>query len=132
MSIEYFIVAEREVEGLDVVARGKALARSNCLTQVAQLARVRPLDEFFAMSPEEAAEFIEESGGDVPADALPDQAWYAAAEGLATVRGLLAHIATHPGAIPNEAGTVRDLRRFEEVLVQLAIRGVRWHLGIDA
>ena len=108
MSVAYFIVPEREVEGVDVVARGKALARSNSLTRVAQLARVRPLDEFFAMSPEEAAEFIEESGGDVPPDALPDEAWYDA------------------------AGIVRDLRRFEEALVQLAARGVRWHLGIDA
>jgi hypothetical protein len=36
------------------------------------------------VSPEEAADLIEEPGGEVPADALPDH-WYDASEGLETV-----------------------------------------------
>jgi len=132
MSVAYFIVPEHEVEDLDIGVNGKALARSNSLTRLAERAKVRPLDEFFAMSPEEAADFIEDAGGQVPADALPDQAWYEATEGLATVRGLLAYIAAHPGKIPDETAVVGDLREFEAALEQLAKHGIRWHLGIDA
>jgi hypothetical protein len=132
MSVAYFIIAQREVDGVDIGVAGKALGRSNNLTRLAQRAGVRPLDEFFAMSPDEAADYIEESGGQVPADALPDEAWYDASEGLATVRGMLAYIAAHPGSIPDEAGIVRDLREFEEVLVRLQAHSICWHLGIDA
>jgi hypothetical protein len=131
VSVAYFIVPEREVEGVDVSVNGKALARSNGLTKLARRAKVRPLDEYYAMSPEEAADYIEESGGQVPADALPDQAWFEPAEGLATVRGLLAYIANHPGKTTDEAAIVRDLRDFETALLQLQGHGVRWHLGSD-
>ena len=132
MSVVYFIVAEREIDGVDVSVNGKALARSKSITRLAQRAGVRPLDEFFAMSPEEAADYIEDSGGQVPEDALPGLTWYEAAEGLETVRGMLAHIANPPGSVRDEAAIVRDLREFEAILEQLAAHGIRWHLGIDA
>jgi hypothetical protein len=45
---------------------------------------------------------------------------------------MLASAAAHLGAVPDEAGLVRDLRQFEYVLERLAARGIRWHLGVEA
>src|SRR6516225_5658503 len=127
MSAALFIVVEHEVPGLGTFVNGKALGRSNHLEGLAQRAGVRPLMEFFSMSPEEAAQAIEELGGELPQDGLPAVQWFPAQEGLATVQGLLGQVTVDPQAIPDAEAVTSDLREFEIVLSQLAAQGIRWH-----
>ncbi len=110
MSVALFIVTERPVEGLETFVDGKALAHcrpagakgrggrqsSRHLETLAREAGARPLMEFFSISPDEARALLDFEGGTVPGINLPPEQWFSPVEGLATVRGLLAHLAAHP------------------------------------
>ena len=133
MGVALFIVAEREVPGLDTFVNGKALGRAKPrqLDRLAQAAGVRPLGEFYSISPEEAVAAVEGFGGEMPAGGYPPERWFPAEDGLASVRGLLAHLAASPDAI-REVDAIRDdLQQFQEVLSGLAAAGVGWHLAVD-
>lgn len=132
MSVAFFIVAERKLRGLRTDVNGKALGRSSHLDKLALRSGVRPLIDFFSEDPDEAAEMAEELGRAVPVGGFPPTQWHPAADGLASVRGMLAHLAAQPDAIPHASSVAEDLRRFEEVLTALAAKGVRWHLAIDS
>ncbi len=58
MGVALFIVAEREVEGLDVFVNGKALARCDDLDRLAIAAGVRPLMDYLSQSFEDLEEFF--------------------------------------------------------------------------
>jgi hypothetical protein len=131
MSAALFIVPEREVEGLDHFVNGKALGHAQNLDRIAIAAGVRPLMEYFSMGPEEAASTLEGFGGEIPVEGLPDEAWFDAAEGLRTVRGMLRHLSENPTVTRDVEAISRDLREFDEVLSGLEKAGVRWHLGVD-
>ena len=131
MSVALFIVAERKVCGLSTDVNGKALGRSSHLDKLAERAGVRPLMDFFSEDPDEAAEMAEELGREVPVGGFPPTQWHMAADGLASVRGMLTHLTAHPDAIPHAQAVADDLQEFEAVLVGLAAKGVRWHLAVD-
>jgi hypothetical protein len=135
MGTAFFIVPEREVQGLDPFVNGKALGHAQHLDRMAAEAGVRPILEFFSISPEEAAAAIEDLGGGVPVDGLEPETWFDAAEGLHTVRGMLRYLSENPTTrwatkVEPEA-IARDLREFEAILSGLEEAGVRWHLAID-
>jgi hypothetical protein len=144
MGVALFIVAERTVEGLDTFVDGKALARCRPagakerlgrasmrhLETLARQAGVWPLMEFFSEDPKSAYALIAEEGEEPPDD-LPPEQWFSAAEGLATIRGLLAYLTTHPDAAAEVDRLIEDLRQFEEVLSRLEEEGIRWHLAVD-
>jgi len=119
----YYIVLEREIEGLDPGMDGKSLGRHMETLDAAALQQgVRPLSEFFSLGPE-AADFLESEGmGDIE---LPPVEHYAATDGLATVRALLASSITHPGHV------AEDLRQCERILTVAAQHGVGWHFAVD-
>lgn len=136
MSVALFIVAEREVEGLDTFVNGKALAHVDDLDGIAESAGVRPLMEFFSAGPDDYLKVIGEEGEDgelhLPEGVEPlEEDWFAADEGLETVRGLLRHVAAHPDSVERTDDVLDDLRGFEGVLAGLARAGVRWHLAVD-
>lgn len=145
MGVALFIVPEREVDGLDTLVDGKALAHLKDLDGLAHKAGVRPLMEFFSAGPDDLLGILGEEGDDgemhLPAGIeLPEVAWFDAAAGLVTIRGLLRHLADHPekdvlpGLTREGVGAdwlVEDLLGFEEVLLGLDREGVRWHLSVD-
>ncbi len=145
MGAALFIVAERTVEGLDTFVDGKAPARcrpagakrrfgkasARHLEHLAREAGVRPLMEFFSMSPESFEALIADEGVEPPPGELPPEQWFPAAEGLATVRGLLAYLTSHPEAADEVDRLIGDLRQFEDVLGRLDDEGARWHLAVD-
>ncbi|WP_165226931.1 hypothetical protein [Aquisphaera insulae] len=131
MSTALFIIAERDVPGLNPYVNGKPLAHEPNLDRVAKAAGVRPLMEFFSVDPEEAAAMMEDLGQDPPAEGFPAEAWFEAAEGLATVRGLSRQVGADPSAVRDPEAVLEDLRGFEEVLSGLQAAGVRWHLSVD-
>ena len=133
MSAAFFIVAERDVPGLDVFVNGKALAHvpHRQLEKLAAQAGVRPLIEFYSLDPEEAASILEDEEIEPPEGGFPPTQWFEAQDGLATVRGLIAFLESNPTAIANMSAVIDDLLGFEEVLRGLASADVRWHLAVD-
>ncbi len=134
MSAAYYIVAEREVPGLDCFVNGKTLAHipDRVLDRVSRQAGVRPLTEFLSSDPEEDAAFFEDEDMDPPPGGFPPEQWFDAADGLRTVRGLLTRVADLAAADRGYAeGVDEDLRQYLEVLVALERAGVRWHLAGD-
>ncbi len=145
MSVAFFIVTEQPVEGLDTFVDGKALAHcrpagvkarggrqaDRHLEALAREAGVKPFMEFFSESPENIRELLDEVEVEAPDVEMPPEQWFSAAEGLATVRGLLSHLTAHPEATADAEHVLEDLRQFETVLSQLDAAGVRWHLAVD-
>lgn len=132
MSVAYYIVPERPVPDLDCFVDGKALAhvRDGVIERLCRESKVRPLEDFQSENPEDAAAFFEDAGIDLPPDGFPPEQWFAAADGLETVRALLARV-SELAAKGKSAAVADDLRNYEEVLVGLERAGVRWHLAVD-
>jgi len=123
MSLAWYIVLERPVPGLDHGVNGKALAQSaKLLDTLAKQEDVVPLMEFFSVAPAEVAAI----GLKLKREPEPEK-WFAAADGLKTVRALLRK-AESEGLGERIAS---DLREFENVLSTAEREGVRWHLAVD-
>jgi hypothetical protein len=152
MSSALYIAAEREVEGLDISLDGKSIGKCRYLNGLAALAGVRPLMEFFGMSPDEFESVLEEEEPESPPEEHDQTLWFEADEGLVTVRALLSRLEAGPVELPNDpvlegseflealltdfpnpepSDLIEDLREFESVLARLAAEGVRWHLAVD-
>jgi hypothetical protein len=131
MGAALYVVPERNVEGFDIFTNGKALARCEQLDQLAELAGVRPLMEFFSQDAEEFVEFLEAEGVEPAPDAVPAEQWFLAEDGLLSVRGILSYLAANPNATPHVPAIIEDLKAFESVLARLGTEGIRWHLAVD-
>jgi hypothetical protein len=126
MGAAYFIVLEREIDGLDTGMDGKSLSRHmESLDEAARQLGVRPLSEFFSTDPEQLAEFMEGEGADVGDATLPALQQFTAQDGLATVRALASHAAGRAD------GVAQDLRECERILSAAAQHGVGWHFEVD-
>ena len=132
MGVAIYIVVQDQPEDLDLFVNGKAIghAAEPALEQLCRAAGVAPLAGYISQSPEELRELMEEFGGEVPDD-LPDEQWFAPAEGLALVQALIGCIEVDPQVIENSADILEDLREFAEVFAEIARRGLRWHLAVD-
>jgi hypothetical protein len=132
VSVAYYIVPEREIDGFDHFVNGKALGRANekALVKLCKQLNVTPLTGFLSQDPDELAEFIEDEGVEVP-ESLPAEEWFDASAGLETVRALLQHLASEPKALKNSEAIIEDLRECEAVLARLAKENLRWHLALD-
>jgi hypothetical protein len=123
---EFFPVDKSLIHCLPVGAKrrpGRAPLRH--LDALAREAGVRPLTGFVNEDPESP---FAAGGVKVPSDVLPASRWFTAAEGLATVRGLLDYLTIHTEAVAEVKRVISELRRFEEVLRDLDEEGVQWHL----
>ena len=126
MGAAYFIVLEREIDGLDSSMDGKSLSRQiDALDAAARELGVRPLSEFFSADPEQLAEFMEGEGIDEGDFELPALEQFSVLEGLTTVRALAAH------QVAQAEGVENDLRECERILSVTAEHGVGWHFEID-
>jgi len=122
MGAKHHIELERKIEGVDTVTNGAMLSRHlESLDKAARELGVRPLSDFFGMSLEEVAQYMD--GGD--ALELPPVRDYSARDGLATVRALLGHKSIRTGQ------AIEDLRKCEQILSLAAERGVGWHFQAD-
>jgi hypothetical protein len=126
MGAAYFIVLEREIEGLETGMDGKALSRSIVeLDMAAEELGVRALSDYFSMDPMRAAEFMESEGLDPGEVELPALRQFLPEEGLVSIRALKTH------AVSQEEGVGEDLRDCERILDAAARVGVRWHFEVD-
>jgi hypothetical protein len=126
MGAAYFIVLEREIDGLDTEMDGKSLSRQiGSLDKAARQLGVRPLSEFFSVDPEQAAEFMEDEGFDASDIEIPPLQQFSPVDGLATVKALLSR---NPAW---DARVTADLRECERILSVAEQQGVGWHFEID-
>lgn len=121
MGAAFYIVLEKEIDGLDTMMDGKMLARQiDALDSVAQKLGVRPLSEFVSMDADAASAIL---GEDAAGMEVPPLQQFSAADGLATIEALLSR--------PEAQAAIQDLKDAERILSAAAQHGVRWHLQID-
>ena len=121
MGAAYYIVLEKEIDGLETIMDGKCLSRHiDSLDSVAREVGVRPLTEFTSMDAEALADVL---GDDADGIEGPPLQQFSAQDGLATIRALL----PRPEAQP----ALHDLKDCERILTAAAQHGVGWHLEID-
>ncbi len=126
MGTAFFIVLERNIDGLCTDMDGKSLsAHMVLLDEAATQLGVRPLSEFFSVDAQQLSSFMEEEDLDVSNFAFPAFQQFAAHDGLTTVRALASH------AVAQADGVTRDLRECERILIAADQHRVRWHFEID-
>jgi len=134
MSASMYIVVEGEDPGFDIFVNGRALARyEDALERVALRLGVKPLIEFFSADENSMSLLIEEGAGNPELiRRLPPPQWYAPADGLATVRALVAALRDDPQQLGTEGPQVLgELEEYERVLEKTMRAGLRWHLAVS-
>lgn len=132
MAASLYIVVEGEDPAFDIFVNGRALARNEeALERLAELLCVSPLLSFFSADENSMALLLEQGAGDPEwAQHLPQPQWFAAADGLVTVRKLIEFLTEKPAAVGSETFPILlELREYERVLQKTADRGLRWHLA---
>jgi hypothetical protein len=132
MAASLYIVVEGEDPGFDIFVNGRALARNEeALDRLAATLRINPLLNFFSADENSMALLLEQGAGDPEwAQHLPQPQWFAAADGLATIRKLIEFLNERPAAVGSETFPILlELREYERVLQKTADRGLRWHLA---
>jgi len=134
MAASMYIVVEGEDPGFDIFVNGRALARhEDALERLALRLGVRPLIEFFSADENSMALLIEEGAGNPDLmRRLPPPQWYPAADGLATVRALVATLENDPHQLGTEGPQVlAELHEYARVLEHTSTANLRWHLAVS-
>jgi hypothetical protein len=134
MAASLYIVVEGEDPGFDIFVNGQALARNeDALERMAGRLHVTPLLEFFSADENSMALLLEQGAGNPDwARHLPQPQWFAAPDGLLTVRTLIDFLRQAPASLGSETGPVlSELREYERVLLKAAQRGLRWHVAVS-
>jgi hypothetical protein len=129
-----YIVVEGEDPGFDIFVNGRALARyEDALERVALRLGVKPLIEFFSADENSMSLLIEEGAGNPDLiRRLPPPQWYAAGDGLETVRTLVATLQDDPQQLGTEGQQVlSELQEYARVLEKAMRAGLRWHLAVS-
>jgi hypothetical protein len=107
---------------------GKALAReSDRLDTAARHRGVTPLTSLLSESHAALAAQLQAEGFDPAKMRLPPEQWFAAAQGLKTVRALAEHVEANLNAFKQPNPILRDLKAAEALLVAAEAAGVRFH-----
>jgi hypothetical protein len=133
MGLGWHVILERDLSLPPVdPAQGRSLIfYQHELDELARLLDVAPLTGFVSAVPERVAEYLREQGLDPDKFPVAEEDWFSAAEGLATVRGLIEHIRAMPKAVTDPVRLVRDLEAVQGVLGLAAAQDVRFHLASE-
>ena len=131
MGAAYYIVLEREIDGLDSFVNGKAGAReSDRLALVTTSLGLRDVNEFVSANPNDLAAMVEDFGAMLPFEP-PPEAWFAAEEGLSWVSQLRKHISASPNSVDDADAVLADLAEYRTVFDAAQANAVRWHFAVD-
>jgi hypothetical protein len=134
MAASMYIVVEGEDPGFDIFVNGRALARhEDALERLALRLGARPLIEFFSADENSMSLLIEEGAGNPDLmRRLPPPQWYAAADGLATIRTLVGALEDDPQQLGTEGPQVlSELQEYARVLDRTSAANLRWHLAVS-
>lgn len=131
MAQAIIITLEREVPELAAYKKagtGKALAReSDRLDTAARAKKVDAITSLLSESHEALAAQMREHGMDPTKMRLPPEQWYAATQGLKTVRGLAEYVEANLNNFKQPNPILRDLQAAATLLSAAEAAGVRFH-----
>lgn len=134
MGLAWYIAAEEEVAGLETFFNGKSIAHADeaRLEALCEQLRVRPMMDFFSVDPDETEALLQAylDSGDEPLE-TPEEEWFAAEDGLLTVRALTTFLADNPAQLDRQSEILLELAEYQRILESLQRSNVRWHLAID-
>ena len=132
MAQAILVTLEKELPGASAAyvksGTGKALARE--LERVDFAARKCKVTQPSSILSDNPAALIEEmkaQGFDPAKMRVPPEQWFDAAEGLKTVRGLIAQVTANLNDFKQPNPILRDLKAAEALLAAAAAAGVRFH-----
>ena len=100
------------------------------LSEAAEEAGLRPIDEFVSLSPEESEILASDLNFDSDVDAVTPAGWFDPRDGLRLVQSLLGTVSQDPDAFPGEDTLVTELTELEAVLSAAARAGARFRLSV--
>ena len=123
---------DREVAGvIPEQFEGYALNQARWeLSEAAEEAGLRPLDEFVSLSPEESEILADDLNFDSDVDSATPAGWFDPRDGLRLVQSLLGTVAEDPDAFPGEDTLVNELTALEAVLSAAVRAGARFRLSV--
>jgi hypothetical protein len=134
MALALVITLQRELpEAPAVYAKaktGKALAReAERLSTASRRYNVAALTSMLSESQAALIAQLQADGFDPAKMRIPPERWYTAAEGLKSVRGLMAHVAANLNDFKQPNPILRDLKAAEALLVAADAGGVMFHFS---
>jgi hypothetical protein len=132
MSVAFFIVTDRKVDGLDTFVNGKDIARVSDkeLAKACIAAGVKSIYDYVSQDPDELRDFLESEGLEESGD-LPPEEWFNAEDGLNWTIKLAEYLRTNPTVIKNSSNVLSDLAEYEVVFKGLQAHGIRWHFEVE-
>ena len=131
MAQAILITLERDVPEAAAYAKGKtgkALAReADRLDSTARRRRVTPITSLLSENPAALVAEMQAQGFDPSKMRVPPEQWFAAGDGLATVRALAEYVAENLNDFKQPNPILRDLKAAEAVLAAADAAGVRFH-----
>lgn len=107
---------------------GKALAReTDKLDSAARRKDVSPITELLSESQAVLIEQMKADGFDPSKMRLPPEQWFAAADGLKTVRALHAHVSANLNDFKQPNPILRDLKAADTLLAAAESAGAKFH-----
>ena len=132
MALAVIVTLEKELPGASAAyakaASGKALAReSDRIDFAARRCGVTQPSSMLSESQASLRAQLEAEGFDPAKMRLPPEQWYAAADGLKTVRGLIEFVGANLNDFKQPNPILRDLKAAEALLAAADAAGVRFH-----
>lgn len=100
------------------------------LSEAAEEAGLRPLDEFVSLSAEESEILADDLNFDSDVDAVTPAGWFDSGSGLHLVQTLRGAVAEDPDAFPGEDRLLAELTELETLLSAAVSAGARFRLSV--
>jgi hypothetical protein len=132
MAQAILVTVEREISGASEAYRksgtGKALARElDRIDFAARKCKVAQPSTLLSESQDALVAQLKADGFDPSKMRLPPEQWFPAADGLSTLRGLIAHVGANLNDFKQPNPILRDLTAAEALLSAAEAAGVRFH-----
>jgi hypothetical protein len=134
MALALVVTLEKEMPGAfaaySKAKTGKALAReSDRLSTASRRCNVPALTSMLSESQAALIAQLQADGFDPTKMRIPPEQWFSAADGLKSVRGLMAHVTANLNDFKQPNPILRDLKAAEVLLVAAESAGVRFHFA---
>ena len=132
MALAYVVTLERDVPDASAAyakaGSGKALAReSDRLDLAARTVKVQAITSLLSESQAALRAQLQADGFDPNKMRLPPEQWFSPADGLSTVRALIAHVSANLNNFKQPNPILRDLKAAEALLAAAQAAGVKFH-----
>ncbi len=134
MGVAIYIVAEEEIDGLDIFVNGRTIGQidEHEIADLCELLGLRSLLSFISQRSEDTADIFDDTDFDGDLNVVDvEMQWFEAKEGLEVLARLIEHLEEDVEALSEGDAVLEDLREYEAVLATLDAHHVRWRFAID-